>query len=150
MSSGRSAASGKKSSTRKPAARRSRSVRAAAASRVAKRANVVPARSARRSPNENPLPPTASISSLEDADGVARRLGRHHGERRAHEEVLRPVVAAAERGPGQRRGTPPVPLVQDLALETLESNRAWANRRPRDTQLPRLEREPLSNPLNLL
>jgi len=60
---GRSAASKKKSSTRKPAARPSWGVRAAASSRVARRANVVPARSAMRSPTENPLPPPASSSS---------------------------------------------------------------------------------------
>ena len=38
---------------------------------------------------------------LEEADGVAGSLGREHGERRAHEEVLRPVVASAQGGSGR-------------------------------------------------
>ena len=64
MSSGRSLAGGKKSSTRNPEARRACIRSALASSRVATSASVVPERSASRSPNENSLRRPASNSSL--------------------------------------------------------------------------------------
>ena len=64
MFSGRSFPGGKKSSMRKPAATRPCSAAAVSSLRVASSANVVPLRSASRSPNEKPLPPSASSSSF--------------------------------------------------------------------------------------
>src|SRR2546427_3036029 len=57
---------------------------------------------------------------LEEADGVAGSLSREHGERRAYEEVLRPVVAPAQGGPGEGRRARPGVLLHDRADEPIQ------------------------------